>query len=514
MFVSMLILRVGNVAAVSLETLVMPGPVIEGHAEFESDCSDCHVAFSRNKQSALCLDCHEDVANDLQTGRGYHGLATAIKTETCAACHSDHKGRSADIINLDRTRFDHQFTDFGLSGAHVEADCQDCHADDVIYREAPSACFDCHTEDDQHDGNLGKECQSCHGTEDWVEVKFDHEVETGYALLGGHQQVTCTDCHAEQQYLDTPTDCYGCHRADDTHKGLNGSDCAFCHVSRSWTETIFDHAAETKFELFGQHGQIACADCHSDNNFDTAVDTECVACHRKDDEHQGDYGDDCGACHTENRWPEIKFLHDQDTDFPLLGLHRDTGCVDCHVTPMHQSNPATDCLSCHQSEDLHEGQLGELCGSCHNEHSWTAEVRFDHGLSVFPLIGGHADTECSGCHETPRFKDALGRCVDCHSADDTHKETLGSACGDCHNPVDWLFWDFEHNSRSEFELDGAHSDLACVACHKRPVKEAINLSHSCASCHRADDVHRGEFGDDCRRCHSTENFHSVERVGR
>ena len=514
MTVSMLSFWAVNAGAVSLETLVMPGPVIAGHAELESNCSDCHAAFSRDKQSALCLDCHEDVADDLQAGRGYHGLVEAIGSESCASCHTDHEGRSADIIKLDITRFDHQFTDFELSGAHVEVDCQDCHADDSIYREAPSACFDCHGEDDQHEGGLGRDCQDCHGTVDWSEARFDHEVETGYALLGGHQPVACTDCHVEQVYQDTPTDCYGCHRDDDTHDGLNGSDCAFCHISRAWTETVFDHADETGFGLFGRHEQIACADCHSDNKFEVTPGTQCIDCHREDDEHQGDYGEDCGACHATLRWPEIKFSHDRDTEFPLLGQHLDSGCIDCHVTPMHQSNPATDCWSCHQADDQHDGQLGKMCGSCHNERGWMTGVIFDHGLTTFPLIGVHFDAECSGCHDTPKFRDAPGRCIDCHNEDDTHNETLGQACGDCHNPIDWLSWDFEHNSRTQFELDGAHSNLACAACHKRPVKEVIRLSHSCASCHRADDIHRGEFGDDCRRCHSTDNFHSVERVGR
>ena len=47
-------------ANAQIETLVMPGDVIEGHAEVEAECSSCHEAFKRSKQRALCMDCHED----------------------------------------------------------------------------------------------------------------------------------------------------------------------------------------------------------------------------------------------------------------------------------------------------------------------------------------------------------------------------------------------------------------------------------------------------------------------
>ena len=52
-------------AVAQIETLVMPGKVIEGHAEYEEDCNACHAKFKRAEQRTLCLDCHEDVAADI-----------------------------------------------------------------------------------------------------------------------------------------------------------------------------------------------------------------------------------------------------------------------------------------------------------------------------------------------------------------------------------------------------------------------------------------------------------------
>ena len=46
------------------EKLVMPGPLVDGHAKLEKDCLQCHVPFSRQSQSNLCLACHKEIAAD------------------------------------------------------------------------------------------------------------------------------------------------------------------------------------------------------------------------------------------------------------------------------------------------------------------------------------------------------------------------------------------------------------------------------------------------------------------
>ena len=114
-------------AAQTIESLVMPGDVVQGHADVESECSSCHKLFSRSEQRALCLDCHEDVESDVSNGTGFHGSFDAAGTDECATCHKDHEGRNADIIGLDEDTFDHVLTDFELLGKHLETACVDCH---------------------------------------------------------------------------------------------------------------------------------------------------------------------------------------------------------------------------------------------------------------------------------------------------------------------------------------------------------------------------------------------------
>ena len=130
-------------AHAQIETLVMPGKVIEGHAEYEEDCNACHAKFKRAEQRTLCLDCHEDVAVDVNAATGFHGRFDNAREAGCASCHTDHEGRDADIVKLDEGAFDHDFTDFALLGKHGETECAECHeAGDHHYAPVGAAAFD------------------------------------------------------------------------------------------------------------------------------------------------------------------------------------------------------------------------------------------------------------------------------------------------------------------------------------------------------------------------------------
>jgi hypothetical protein len=78
--------------------------------------------------------------------------------------------------------------------------------------------------------------------------------------------------------------------------------------------------------------------------------------------------------------------------------------------------------------------------------------------------------------------------------------------------VDWLQWQFDHNSQTDFPLEGAHVNVACETCHRQPLSAQVKLGSQCGDCHRTDDVHDGEFGPDCGRCHSAESFRDVRSI--
>lgn len=490
------------------ERLVMPGPVAAAHAEYEDDCGSCHVRFSRQSQRALCLDCHKEIAADIDAGSGFHGLAPDVGDRECAGCHTDHEGRDADIVGLVAAGFDHDFTSFPLRDSHREAVCADCHRPDESFHVAEAECASCHLDDDRHVGNLGEACSDCHRETEWADAFYDHELSTSFALTGAHGALACASCHINEQYVDTPTTCIGCHRLDDEHMGTNGVECQNCHTTASWAETTFDHFSSTGFALVASHAPISCDSCHTGNKLEVATPTECVGCHLEDDAHDGINGRECATCHRETDWLDVRFDHAVDAAFPLDGAHAELACSSCHIEPVAVGLPATTCIGCHAGDDPHERQLGEDCAGCHSERIWAEDVRFDHGLGQFPLLGMHADAACEACHASPAFLDAPDECIDCHAEDDVHEARLGPDCGLCHSPVEWLRWHFDHDAQTDFPLEGVHRGLDCIGCHREAVTAlaGIELATECGSCHRADDVHRGSFGDDCGACHRPTSF--------
>lgn len=497
--------------AQTIESLVMPGPVVESHADIETDCSSCHVRFARGQQRVLCIECHEDVGLDIEQAQGFHGRFDDAKNNKCASCHADHKGRDAQIVKLDETAFDHDFTDYELTGSHVEVPCGDCHVPDQKHREAPSDCLSCHRDDDVHEGFTGTSCNDCHRETEWKDIEFDHDT-TDYPLLGKHQEVACTDCHEDKTFRVTPTTCYGCHAADDFHDGRSGNKCETCHNPTSWQDSSFDHARDTRFQLEGKHAELTCSDCHSEDPFKDQNDAACVSCHLEDDEHEKHNGDRCDTCHISTTWAESIFDHDRDTQYQLLGAHGSIECTDCHVEPIFEVVLQTACNDCHADDDPHQGEQGMECKDCHNESSWQDDVFFDHDLTRFPLLGAHATAECGDCHETHVFRDAPEACVDCHLEDDPHEGRFSADCGSCHNPVDWNEWQFDHDARTNFPLSGAHVEINCESCHRQSLASMSRLGGRCGNCHRADDIHDGEFGYDCGRCHSADNFRNVRSI--
>src|SRR3990172_8460265 len=180
--------------AVDVERFLMPGPLIQGHAKYERECARCHEAFRKGAQRTLCLNCHKDIAADVAAARGFHGRSKDVKETECKRCHTDHKGRGADIVRLDREVFDHTVTDFRLEGAHKKVACTQCHATKAKYRDAPSTCIGCHKAHYPHRGRLGEACADCHGQQTWGGGKFNHDA-TKFPLRGKHRKVTCASCH-------------------------------------------------------------------------------------------------------------------------------------------------------------------------------------------------------------------------------------------------------------------------------------------------------------------------------
>jgi hypothetical protein len=492
----------GALQAQTIESVLSPGPVIQGHVKVENECKECHSRFDRSNQDTLCVVCHKEVGADVRANTGLHGKRD--NKQQCRACHGEHKGRNAKLASFDTKTFDHRRTDFELHDKHTTLECAKCHVAGKRWAEAPGTCVACHTKDDTHKGGLGRKCEDCHNAKSWKDVRFDHDTQTKFALLDKHATVKCESCHAQGRYKDTPMTCVGCHKKDDHHKGQYGDKCDTCHNAKNWKTSIFNHDTDTRYALKDKHRSIKCEACHGGPVplYKQKLATDCVSCHLKDDKHKTTLGRQCGDCHTERSWKEPPGFDHSKSKFPLLGAHIKTACKECHADALYRKTPGR-CVDCHKKVDKHETNLGDKCETCHAEQKWKdVQGRFDHDRSKFKLRNAHAarNVKCQDCHENLRgMRGTPTDCFSCHARDDRHEGSVGKQCDSCHRDTVWKVERYDHN-KTKFALVGRHQVVQCASCHlSLRFKEAAS---DCLSCHRKDDHHKATLGAKCESCHN------------
>ncbi len=208
-------------------------------------------------------------------------------------------------------------------------------------------------------------------------------------------------------------------------------------------------------------------------------------------------------------------------------------CGDCHTPPVGQSKMADRCVACHTdlTQDPHnfhnvmiaQGQdIG--CHACHTDHNGAQASLTIAGMENFPheavgyslkahqKMADGALFVCADCHGNgvASFDPAI--CASCHADLDaaftqSHTDTFGVVCLDCHDGLDSYGEVFDHN-RVAFSLGGKHAPLGCDQCHlgARSISELAAAPQDCYACHAADDEHAGQFGTDCAQCHTTDGW--------
>ena len=476
------------------------------------------------------MHCHKEIATQISVKHGFHGL----NTKACIQCHSEHKGRDFDSVVVEEKTFDHKLTGYFLEGKHGTIKCSECHLEkrskakkiirpnDPRYFGLTTSCKQCHTKDDPHyfisEKWKQKDCIECHGLKDWkTDLKFDHDRDTDYKLVGKHKEQKCAVCHlpnklppAQYKWANLKqNDCLTCHK--DQHSGKlsaslqGGKKCASCHNQNTWKIEQFDHKI-TNYPLKGKHSELKCLDCHKqgkapstlplkDFQF-TGLNKECLSCHK--DFHLFDHyiskklgkTDQCLSCHNESKWKQTHdFNHNVHTRFEIAGKHLKLECNKCHTQATHLKRTyfwpillQKDCELCHKnphknspSKTFHE----KKCSDCHSDQDWKTPKKgnksFNHDLSTqFKLTGKHKEVSCNGCHivdkkEVYQFaKSEKGFCISCHQNQHIgqFKEPFVSQrCDQCHNTQNWTERNNFDHSTTEFKLTGSHTPLKCEKCH-------------------------------------------------
>jgi hypothetical protein len=459
------------------------------HADTKKvQCNSCHKKDERGKPDRRCETCHADVHKDR--------FAKVSSGNDCAACHTAANW-TADL------KFDHSArTRFPLTGAHANADCRACHRgksatdwehfEPLIAKGKPVACMGCHQHENVHQKQYPNDkCLDCHKMAGVVQTKPRainefHGPNSRFPLTEGHRNVECAKCHPNDVFTDTPLQCGPRCHPDDLHKGTLGRDCLNCHTGGRWEARLFDHDTKTRWPLVGNHKDVLCEGCHPRRDFaaNKGMGAHCSNCHSKDDAHDGHLGRTCERCHV----PTGKILFDHNdpklSDWPLDGKHAGVRCADCHANVKFKPTPR-ECGGCHPEPDVHKGQLGTLCGSCHVSKDWK-QIHTGHDVPTPRFGGAHDRVPCVQCHSGGRLLAGTAQlCITCHRTDDVHHNSLGPRCGECHTQRTWAGAHFEH-TRVGCELTGIHRLLPCVDCHVGG--NFVALAAECAACHRRDAI--------------------------
>ena len=425
----------------------------QNHADFESACERCHQPLQAI-QASLCLDCHTQVANQVNANSGTH--ARIIDRDQCANCHPDHRGRDFDLLSLGFQRFDHNATNFDLIHHQVSFDsqplnCQSCHSEGQFNSNFVS-CDECHLANNpifmtNHQENFGQDCLACHDGLDSM-ATFDHSVNTEFPLLGDHQVLICSGCHKTGDFQNTTIECAGCHQEPPLHQGLFDMNCAACHTPADWSpvsfeETNFSHQTSTRFSL-AHHAldysgtPLTCDTCHTGENW-TSAPQICLDCHLEEgsskfNQHVSEFGTRCLDCHDGiDRMREF----DHENYFILDGNHASVACGTCHKEQVWVDTNSA-CISCHEDPELHFGVFGQQCQYCHIAEGWVpAPLRrhpfpLDHGTETASTCETcHQDTysnySCYSCHEHNQEEIESG-----HAAEGIPREKVDS-CFTCHS---------------------------------------------------------------------------------
>ena len=478
-------------------TLYANYPLTGMHATLT--CIQCHTNNNYVNTPTACYSCHQ--ADFTGTTNPNH-VAAGFPTD-CSTCHTT-SGWSPSTFN-------HSTTSFPLTGAHTTVACTQCHTNNN-YTTLPTTCYGCHQADFNSTNNpphvsagFPTDCTQCHNTTSWTNATFNHN-NTSFPLTGAHTTVACTQCHVNNNYTTLPTACYGCHQADFTgatnpnHVAAGfPTDCTLCHSTSAWNPSSFNHASV--FPLTGAHATLACAQCHTNNNY-TTLPTTCFGCHQSDWNGTANPGHiaagfptTCDTCHTTTNWTNVNFNHASYANYPLTGVHATLTCTQCHTNNNYVNTP-TACYSCHQADFTGTTNPNHVssgfptdCSICHTTSGWSPSS-FNHNNTAFPLTGAHTTVACTQCHTNNNYTTLPTTCYGCHQTDwngttDPNHAAAGfpTTCNTCHTTTAWTGATFNHNS-TPFPLTGAHVNVDCIKCHINNV--FAGTPTACYSCHQAD----------------------------
>lgn len=562
------ILLVLGGSRVTSEFLITPGPLSSSHSEI-GDCASCHGGADRSvfELATFMFDPHtesQDVENCVTCHVGRDGLAhnqeseTLLKLSEKAAARPGDGGapKSLAVANWigaeTRTRENGQVA------------CRSCHTehrgdDAEISKISNAACQSCHTQSFASFGD-GHPMFSDYPYERRTRISFDHGTHIGKYFL-------------DATFADTaPESCRGCHAPDDQGKlmlaGAFEQTCAACHAEDVTKNPVVVLALpgldveglEEREVLLGEWPEYAEAEefpaiadvlLATDEAYVGArerlydADADLFDLLDEDDEILEDVA--------VVAWSIKGLLFDILTEGPPFVADRLTAASGETMTAAYvrdlSASLHVDVLGMVQRgwfpnlfeevEAYRDGEASDfaLIEDEPEEHEYMASAQdwtegggwFSEAYALQYKIGGHGDAFMRGWIDfASKYADTSpslnlvaqslagpkspGRCVSCHSIDETVDGTRVNWRSRQATPQIAVFSEFAH--AKHFSLIG---DKGCQTCHELNPDAAYQDSFAqmdpgkfesnfkeldkavCADCHAPD-----KAGSDCAQCH---NYH-------
>jgi len=319
------------------------------------------------------------------------------------------------------TSFNHLTTGFPLTGAHVQADCQTCHARGV-FKGTPKECALCHTQGSRLASSAkptnhlqtALPCDQCHTSNvTWAGARFRHTGVVPGSCMTCHNGSTAQGKPAN--HVQTTASCDSCHRttawipAGYNHAGVTPGTCATCHNGTTATGKHPRHIQTT----------ASCDSCHRTTAWIPASFN-----------HAGVVPGTCATCHGVTA-----------TGKPARHVQTTASCDTCHRTTAwlpatfsHAGVAAGSCAGCHNGTTATGKGSGHFvtarsCDVCHSIPTSTTPtgnwpVRYTSHISPYYVAhSSSVNNNCASCHRTPSTETITGltkyspapTCYGCHA---------------------------------------------------------------------------------------------------
>ncbi|MEW6652237.1 MAG: cytochrome c3 family protein [Bacteroidota bacterium] len=235
---------------------------------------------------------------------------------------------------------------------------------------------------------------------------------------------------------------------------------------------------------------VACSDCHEEErkridiskpDLKGAYHQQCINCHR-----QWSRKVECESCHAQNDF----------TKKPAKTAEKETAEKRVHskITPPDQVKYDTPKTK------------GKIVTFNHTDHVNTFSIGCEKC---------HSNESCNKCHAKYKPASLTNRSVNEKHASCTNCHNVKANCSYCHKNT--VAAPFNHKTRTGFDLDKNHTELACSRCHIEKGK-FTGLKSDCSACHgtwtkdnfkhasvglQLDEAH-ADF--ECSDCHQEKNY--------